>query len=68
MARIGEALNVTERTIGRDLSNSDTRSELNHAKTATNPKGSGQTQGQHFIKQLKIRRQVDTRARKIREQ
>jgi hypothetical protein len=39
MARIGEALSVSEKAISRNLSNSDTRSELNpRAKTPSNPR------------------------------
>jgi hypothetical protein len=39
--KIGEALNVSERQISRDIGNSDIRSESKHAKTSTNPKGAG---------------------------
>jgi hypothetical protein len=45
MQRIAKALNVSEKQISRDLSNSDIRSELKHTKTASNPKGAGRPKG-----------------------
>lgn len=42
MARIASALNVAERTISRDIANSDMVSELKpRTRTTTNPKGAG---------------------------
>lgn len=45
MQRIAEALNVSEPTIHRDLSNSFTMKELKPAKSASNPKGAGRPKG-----------------------
>ena len=44
LARIAEALGVSQRQVSRDLVNLDVASKLKPAKTASNPKGAGRPQ------------------------
>lgn len=48
MERIGEALNVSTRTVSEDLRNFEVASKLKHAKTASNRKGAGRPKRSKF--------------------
>ena len=68
MQRIAKALNVSQSTITEDLRNLSTADKSKHAKTASNPKGSGRPKGSAKRQRRTTQQTEDTAAALVLDQ